>query len=72
MKSVIRYISLLLYSGLILPFYNNRSIKIKYAAAPTITKQVSAVNNPRPANSGSIQYFLYQDVVEMLFPQPKN
>jgi hypothetical protein len=66
MKNIIKYISLLLFSGLILPFYNINSTKNITAA--NNTKPVSAVKHPRPANPGLIQYFLYQDIAEMLFP----
>jgi hypothetical protein len=66
MKNIIKYISLLLFSGLILPFYNINSIKNTIAA--NHAKHVSEVKHPRPANPGLIQYFLYQDIAEMLFP----
>ena len=65
MKNIIKYISLLLFSGLILPFYNIKSIKNTTAARNA--KHISAVKSP-PANPGLIQYFLYQDIAEMLFP----
>jgi hypothetical protein len=66
MKNIIKYISLLLFSGLILPFYNINTIKNITAA--NNAKHVSAVKSPRPANPVRIQYFLYQDIAEMLFP----
>jgi hypothetical protein len=66
MKNIIKYISLLLFSGLILPFYNINTIK--NTTASNNAKHVSVVKDPRPANPGLIQYFLYQDIAEMLFP----
>jgi hypothetical protein len=66
MKNIIKYISLLLFSGLILPFYNINIIK--NIAALNNAKHISAVTDLRPANTGQIQYFLYQDIAEMLFP----
>lgn len=66
MKNIIKYISLLLFSGLILPFYNIKNIKNTTAASHA--KHVSAVKHPRPASPVRIQYFLYQDIAEMLFP----
>jgi hypothetical protein len=66
MKNIIKYISLLLFSGLILPFYNINNSKPITAA--NSAKRVSEVKHPRPANPGRIQYFLYQDIAEMLFP----
>jgi hypothetical protein len=66
MKNIIKYISLLLFSGLILPFYNINSIKP--IATANSAKHVSVVKSPRLANPVQIQYFLYQDIAEMLFP----
>jgi hypothetical protein len=70
MKPIIKYISLLLFSGLILPFCN--STDLKKASAPNDVKIILPGNKIYLAATGQIEYFIYQDIAEMLLPQPKN
>jgi hypothetical protein len=69
MKPIIKYISLLLFSGLILPC---NSTDLKKASVPNDVKIILPGNKTDPAATGQIEYFIYQDIAEMLLPQPKN
>jgi hypothetical protein len=66
MKPIIKYISLLLFSGLILPFYN--STGLKKASAPNPIKVIRPANKTDQAGTGRIKYLIYQDIAEMLLP----
>ncbi|MFD0766520.1 hypothetical protein ACFQZI_16790 [Mucilaginibacter lutimaris] len=69
MKAFINYISLLLFSGLILLFYNT---SIHKNDALSAIRPISAINKTRAANPGHTHSFIYQDVVEILLPQLIN
>jgi hypothetical protein len=66
MKPIIKYISLLLFSGLILPFYNSLNTKKPAAKATTV------MNNPRPSKNRSAHCFIYQVIAEIYFPEFTN
>ncbi|MBB5397421.1 hypothetical protein HDC91_003488 [Mucilaginibacter sp. AK015] len=70
MKPIIKYISLLLFSGLILPFYN--STRHQNAIAPGKTKAALNKHSSSQADSVTTQYFIYKDIAEMLFPNITN
>lgn len=70
MKSIIKYISLLLFSGLILPFYNSDSLK--KLSMQVVPRHASAVNKTRAKQTGPAYFFIYQDIAEIVFPQLKN
>jgi hypothetical protein len=70
MKTIIKYISLLLFSGLILPFYHlpgHKKMALSHAVKPVAAIKTTHIANPGPAHS-----FIYQDIAEMLFPQLIN
>ncbi|MGY4538922.1 hypothetical protein ACVW0P_003345 [Mucilaginibacter sp. UYNi724] len=70
MEPIIKYISLLLFSGLILPFYNSSTHKNH--VLPHTTKTALASNKTRAATPGHAHSFIYQDIAEILFPQLIN
>jgi hypothetical protein len=68
MRTLIKYISLLLFSGLIVPFYNHHTVNV---AAPLKSKQLIAA----PAIPFKIQspgFLFINDVVKNIFPVLKN
>lgn len=66
MKPIVKYISLLLFSGLILPFYNASNKKPPAAKATTI------INTPIPLKTQGTHYFIYEAIAEWYFPELTN
>lgn len=65
MKPVIKYISLLLFGGLILPFYNSHTVQKKPVSD---VKPAAAVTKATGTDTPPTQYFIYRDIAEMIFP----
>jgi len=70
MKPIIKYISLLLCSGLILPFYY--SIKLPNKPTAGNTKIIATVNQACVADPSQTYCFTLQHIVEILVPQLKK
>jgi len=68
MKLLIRYLSLLLYSGLIVPLYIHITSPVKTWAKPA-QLQTTIVASRIP---GCINHFFYTDVIKNLFPVLKS
>jgi len=69
MKQIILYISLLLFSGLILPFYCHKGIK---NVLSTKTKQAVKFIKRDTVQSMPPEFSVYQDIAEAVFPILKN
>ena len=66
MKPIIKYISLLLFSGLILPFYNSKTLQKPMAQAKPKTI-APAIEQSHP-KKWQTHYFIYQELEEIFFP----
>jgi hypothetical protein len=69
MKTIIKYISLLLFSGLILPFYNSKHKKTGSKQCQNHVSPVIESHRAQKSGKMRIQYFIYQDIAEMLLPR---
>ena len=65
MKQIIIYISLLIFSGLILPFYSN--IPLKKATVAKI-KEAGEATTPHREPTNNLLTPVYQDIAETLLP----
>ena len=70
MKPIIKYISLLLFSGLILPFYNSKTLH-KPMAQITPKTIAPAIGKHQP-KKGKMRYFIWQELEEIFFPELIN
>jgi len=66
MKPIIKYISLLLFSGLILPFFNSSNTK-KQAI-----QGAACITAPRPLKNRGPHSFIYQAIADIYFPELTN
>jgi hypothetical protein len=70
MKLIIKYISLLLFGGLILPFYNAN--KLQKSTVQVNPKAVSpAIEQPGPKKERT-HFFIYQELAEIFLPELTN
>jgi len=67
MKLLIRYLSLLLYSGLIVPLYIHLTSPVKTWVKPVILQTIAT-----SVKTDYINSFFYTDVIKNLFPVLKN
>ncbi len=65
----IRYICLLIFSGLILPFYNSTTARINNTEHYIQAKVRISNSNNKP---GEAHFSIFNDVVANLFPALKN
>lgn len=70
MKPIIKYISLLLFSGLILPFYNSKTLQ--KPMAQVTPKTIAPAINKRHPQKRQTQYFIWQGLEEIFFPELIN
>jgi len=63
---IIKYISLLLFSGLILPFCNSSNTK------KTTVKAAAGINTSPPSKNHGPHCFIYQAIAEMYLPELTN
>ncbi len=69
MKLIIKYISLLLFSGLILPFCSVKSLQITTAMSVKTTIQIAKLQRKKPAD---LLPYLYPELADVLLPALKN
>ena len=69
MKLIIKYISLLLFSGLILPFCSVKSLQIATAISVKTAAQVAKLQRKKPAD---LLPYLYPELADVLLPALKN
>lgn len=67
MKLLVKYLSLLIFSGLIIPFYYITATRIGFKPAQQTIK--AAVVSVKAANEG---FSFYQSIVKNIFPVLKN
>jgi len=72
MKSFIKYISLLIFSGLILPFYNSVNYKIPLGKACSKFQKVQTEPTKMADKVKSADFSFIKDIAGELFPVLKN
>jgi hypothetical protein len=70
MKTIIKYISLLLFSGLILPFYNSKTLHKPMAQVNP--KTIAPAIDTHHTKNGKMRYFIWQGLEEIFFPELIN
>ncbi|MBD1363639.1 hypothetical protein IDJ77_07440 [Mucilaginibacter sp. ZT4R22] len=69
MKLIIKYIGLLIFSGLILPFCNLKSLQIATAMSVKTAAQVANLQWKKPAD---LLPYLYPELADVLLPALKK
>lgn len=70
MKPIVKYISLLLFSGLILPFYNANRLQ-KNMAQVSSKAIAPAIEQSQPKTERT-HFFIYQELAKIFFPELTN